>query len=212
MKVPLMEAELSQFFGHAQGLAQRMISRYLQYIGSEKPIARSRPIAAESDGEQRLVQCCLPRQAENDPVTIQDAIDFMNQNGLQIDRFWVYRFIKRNGETFTKQTAILSEKERREVSEQNIKSYSDAIVLHLQKVPSVFVWDAAETRVGSAKRRSSPEVIAAKDIQPGSVIVADERDDGQLTLLTAISAFGDSIPPMFITKNKTFDETALADQ
>jgi hypothetical protein len=44
------------------------------------------------------------------------------------------------------------------------------------------------------------------------VTVADERDDTQLTLLTAISAFGDSIPPMFITNNKTFDETALADQ
>jgi hypothetical protein len=42
--------------------------------------------------------------------------------------------------------------------------------------------------------------------------VADERDDSQLTLLTAISAFGDSIPPMFITNDKTFDETALADQ
>jgi hypothetical protein len=51
-----------------------------------------------------------------------------------------------------------------------------------------------------------------KGTQPGSVTVVDERDDGQLTLLAAISAFGDSIPPVFITNNKTFDETALADQ
>jgi hypothetical protein len=31
-------------------------------------------------------------------------------------------------------------------------------------------------------------------------------------MLTAISAFGDSIPPVFITNNKTFNETTLADQ
>jgi hypothetical protein len=60
----------------------------------------------------------------------------MNQNGLQIDRFWVSRFIKRNRETFTKQTARSLEKERHEISEQDIKSYFDAISLYLQKVTS----------------------------------------------------------------------------
>jgi hypothetical protein len=93
MKVPLTDAELSQLFGHTGGWAQGIISQYLQYLGSEKSIVRSGPIAAESDREQSLVQYCFSRQAENDPVTIQDRIDFMNQNGLQIDRFWVYRFI-----------------------------------------------------------------------------------------------------------------------
>jgi hypothetical protein len=106
--------------------------------------------------------------SENDTVTVQDAIDFMNQNGLQIDRFWVYRFIKRNGEALKKQTAKLLEKERDEVSEQHSKSHSDAIVLHLQKVPSLFAWNADETRLGSPKRLSPPEVIVAKDTQPGS--------------------------------------------
>jgi hypothetical protein len=33
-----------------------------------------------------------------------------------------------------------------------------------------------------------------------------------LTLITAISAFGDSTFSMFITKNKTFDKTSLAAQ
>jgi hypothetical protein len=80
----------------------------------------------------------------------------MNQNGFQINRFWVYRFIKSNGETLAKQTARLLEKERHEISEQDMKSYFDAIVLDLQKVPSFFVWNAEETRVDSSKRRSPP--------------------------------------------------------
>jgi hypothetical protein len=51
-----------------------------------------------------------------------------------------------------------------------------------------------------------------KDTQPGSVTVAGERDDSQLTLIATTSAFDNSISPMFITNNKTFDEAALADQ
>jgi hypothetical protein len=51
----------------------------------------------------------------------------------------------------------------------------------------------------------------ARRTQAGCVTLADERDDGQQLLFTAISAFGDSIPPMFLTKDKTFEEKALMD-
>jgi hypothetical protein len=41
--------------------------------------------------------------------------------------------------------------------------------------------------------------------------VPETHDDSQLTLLTAISAFGDSTPPFFVSKNKTFEKKRLAD-
>jgi hypothetical protein len=37
-------------------------------------------------------------------------------------------------------------------------------------------------------------------------------EDGQLKLLTAISAFGDWVPPMFISTNNNVEDKALADQ
>jgi hypothetical protein len=43
------------------------------------------------------------------------------------------------------------------------------------------------------------------------VTIHKERDDSQLTMLTAISAFGDSTPPIFIFKNKTFLSEALTE-
>jgi hypothetical protein len=55
-------------------------------------------------------------------------------------------------------------------------------------------------------------VIAASGTKPGSVTLPEIRDDAQLTLLTAISAFGDSTYPDSISKNKTFDKTALEAQ
>jgi hypothetical protein len=39
--------------------------------------------------------------------------------------------------------------------------------------------------------------------------IPEGRDDAQLTLLTAISAFGDSTRPAFISKLKTFEKTLL---
>jgi hypothetical protein len=44
------------------------------------------------------------------------------------------------------------------------------------------------------------------------VTIPEVRDDTRLTLLTAISAFGDSTRSWFISKRKTFEETLHAAQ
>jgi hypothetical protein len=63
-------------------------------------------------------------------------------------------------------------------------------------------WNANETRVGSAKHMSPPDVIVASGTKHGSVTVPEIRNDTQLTLLTAISALGDSTCPYLISKIK----------
>jgi hypothetical protein len=42
--------------------------------------------------------------------------------------------------------------------------------------------------------------------------VPEEKDDAQLTLITAISAFGGFTIPVFISKNKTFKKVSLPAQ
>jgi hypothetical protein len=44
------------------------------------------------------------------------------------------------------------------------------------------------------------------------VTLPEEKDDAQLPLITAISAFGDSTFPTFRSKNKTFNKTFIAAQ
>jgi chromosome condensin MukBEF ATPase and DNA-binding subunit MukB len=46
----------------------------------------------------------------------------------------------------------------------------------------------------------------------GSVTIPEVRDDAQLILLPAISAVGNSIRHLFVSKLKTFEETLLAAQ
>jgi hypothetical protein len=67
------------------------------------------------------------------------------------------------------------------------------------------VWNADETRIGSPEKQRPQQVIVAKDTPPRTITVAAVHDDVQLTLLTAIPAFGDSIPPLMITKNQIYE-------
>jgi hypothetical protein len=128
----------------------------------------------------------------------------MAQNGTQINRFWINRSVKRKNNVFTIQTANLLEKERHNISEEDVRNYFDTVLVQLKKISSLFVCNADETRIGFAKKCLSPQVILVKQTRLRTVIVSKGRNDSQLTMLTAISAFGDSIPPTFISKNKTF--------
>jgi hypothetical protein len=72
----------------------------------------------------------------------------MHDNRVQVDRFWVRRFAERNDETLTLQQARLLEKDRHEISEDDLNRYFHAITIQLQNVSSLFVWNADETQVG----------------------------------------------------------------
>jgi hypothetical protein len=101
------------------------------------------------------------------------------------------------------------EKKRYEVSEEDIKRHFEALTIHFQKVPSLFVWNADEMRRGKPKKQEAPDVIVSAIMKTETVTIAEERDDSQLTVPTAISAFGDSIPPLVITRNKIFEPGRL---
>jgi hypothetical protein len=115
-------------------------------------------------------------------VPIQAVIDFMAQNGTQINRFWINRFVKRNNNVLTIQTTNLLGKERHNVSEEDLRNHSDTVSIQLGKIPSLFAWNAHETRVGIPKKCTLPQVIVAKQTQPRTVIVSKERDESQLTI------------------------------
>jgi hypothetical protein len=84
------------------------------------------------------------------------------------------------------------EKDRHDVSPDEVRSYFDTVAGQLKAIPSPFVWNVDEMKVGCPKRIVQPEGIVATNTKPGSVTVPEERNDVQLTLLTTISAFGDS--------------------
>jgi hypothetical protein len=63
-----------------------------------------------------------------------------------------------------------------------------------------------------AKKHVALDVIVAKQTPPETVTVTRECNNRHMTLLTAIAAFGDSVPPMSTNKNKTFETERLTEQ
>jgi hypothetical protein len=143
--IQITDRQLNRPFHHSGGWAQGMIAQHLAQFQSDNQIRRGRREVSESDTEHKLIQFCLQRQAEKKPVTAQGAIDFMNEHHIPGDRFWVRRFLGRNQAVFSFQKERFLGKERHEVSEEDSKRYFEALTTHLQKFPSLFVWNADET-------------------------------------------------------------------
>jgi hypothetical protein len=76
----------------------------------------------------------------------------------------------------------------------------------------MFIWNADETRARPPKKQSVPAVIIAVRTDLGLITVPERRDHSQRTFLIAISAFSDSILPLFLPKNKTFEKNPFAEQ
>jgi hypothetical protein len=129
--------------------------------------------------------------------------------GVSVDRFWVRNFVMRCKEQLCFQKARVLEKDRHDASSDEVRSYFNTAAGQFKAIPSPFVWNVDEARVGCPKRIAQPEVIVATNTKPGSITVPEERDDAQLTLLTAISAFGVSTCPLFISKLKTFEKNTF---
>jgi hypothetical protein len=189
-----------------------MISEHLHQLSAACTLHPGRPRLVSEEVEEEVVRFCLKTQHDRTPATFVDVIDFLQAKGVTVDRFWVRHFVQRQQKRLCIQKAKLLEKDRHDVSPDDVKRYFDILAGQITSIPSAFVWNADETRVGSPKQTAPPEVIVASNTKPESITIPEVRDDAQLTLLTAISAFGDSTYPLFISKLKTFEKTVLADQ
>jgi hypothetical protein len=136
------------------------------------------------------------------------VIDYLAEKSIFVNRFWVSCFVRRHSDKLAVQRAKPLEKERHEVSAEDLKAYLERITAHLTSTPSECFWNVHEIGVGPAKHMSPPDVTVASEMKRGSVTVPDIRDEAQLTLLTAISAFGDSTYPRLISKKQTIRENS----
>jgi hypothetical protein len=162
--------------------------------------------------DEEVVYFGLTRQDERAPATFPDISDFLNSKGVAVDRFWVRSFLPRQRERLCVQKTTMPEKDRQNVSPDDIKRCFETLARQVKSIPSVFLWRADEMRVGCPKKAFPAEAIVAANIKPGYIMIPEVHDDAQLTLLTAISAFGDSTYPFFILKLKTFEKTLLTAQ
>jgi hypothetical protein len=83
----------------------------------------------------------------------------------------------RHKEQLCFQKAQVLEKDQHDVSSDKVIGYFDAVAGQLKAIPSPFVWNVDERRVGYPKRIAQTQGIVATNRKPGSVTVLEERDD-----------------------------------
>jgi hypothetical protein len=84
MRTDITDVELSRLFGHLGGWSQSMISRYRRQLQRDMPVSKGRPKTVPLEIEGKLIALVLARQAERNPMTVEDVIEFMARDGRQI--------------------------------------------------------------------------------------------------------------------------------
>jgi hypothetical protein len=98
------------------------------------------------------------------------------------------------------------------VRREGLEQYYESAAQSFSTIPSPFVWNAAETRIGAPKKQQIPFVIVSVTTPPETrVTVPEIGENAQLTPTTAMSAFGDRVQPLFISEHKTFDRKILTE-
>jgi hypothetical protein len=154
-----------------------MIYEYLHQLFSSHALHPGRPRLVSEDLKAEIVRFCLTRQHDEASVTVFGMINLLAVQDVNVDRFWVRNFVMRHKEQLHFQKARVPEKNRHDVPPDEVKSYFDTVAGQLEAIPSPFVSNVDETRVGCPKRIAQPEVIVATNTKPGSVTVPEERDD-----------------------------------
>jgi hypothetical protein len=212
LHISMTDAELSSIFGRKGSWSRGIIQEYLHQLSAPCALYPGRQRLVHEALEEEVVRLCLNRQHERVFVTFSDVIDFLNSKCIAVDRFWVRHFVQRQKERLCVQKTTMLEKDRHNVSLDDMKRNFETLAGQVKSNPSRSVWSADQMKVGCQKKASRSEVIIAVNTKPGSVTIPEVRDDAQFTLRTAISTFRNSTYPFFISKLKRFEKTLLTEQ
>jgi hypothetical protein len=113
-----------------------MIAEHDHQLDSPDPLHPGRPTLVDVPLENDAVRFCLRCRQERRPVTFFDVIGYLAEKLIFVNRFWVHCFMRRHSAKFAVQRAKYLEKERHDVSAEDLKAYSASMTAHLTSVPS----------------------------------------------------------------------------
>lgn len=133
----------------------------MHQLYDDNPVSRGRPRLVESEREKNLVKFWFKRQAGKQPASVEHVLSFMRESGIQVNRFWINKFMERNTEILTLRQAIFLEQDRDNVTADDLKHYFNHLQAQMRSLP-------LPTIVGTPKKKRDPHVIGSGGTGPNS--------------------------------------------
>jgi hypothetical protein len=135
----------------------------------------------------------------------------MSSLGETVDRNWVQRFIARHDDKLKTVSAKVLPPERHFIERRDVELYFGTMATVSQNIPSHFIWNEDETRVGTTKQPNSQTVIVATTTTTDSITYPSMDDSAQMSLIQSISVYGEWTMPYFLSKNQTFEKSKISE-
>jgi hypothetical protein len=117
---------------------------YLHQVSSSHALHSGRPRLVSEDLEAELVRFCLTHQHDKARVTVLDMINLLAVQYVNVNRSWVRNFVMRHKEQMCFRKARVLEKNRHDVSPDEVRNYFSTGAGQLKAIPLSFVWNIDE--------------------------------------------------------------------
>jgi hypothetical protein len=153
MQVSRTDAELSSLDGGKGSSSRGVIPECLHQLSAPHTLHPDTLRFVHESLEDDVVRFCVISQHDRAPATVADVIAFLSAQGATVERFSVRKNWQRQNGRLRLQTAKILEKDRRDVSRDDIKEYFETLSNQIRSIASAFIWNTDEASVSSRRKR-----------------------------------------------------------
>ena len=193
--------QLAFIFGMCRITVSRSIAN-----GPQNPKPLGRHMALEGDKEEIIVNQIIQMSNEGKSMTQRQILSFVKERfNLSLTKGWVNQFFLRNRDKIKKCRSLPQEDSRLLIPRAHLREHIHNMHKHVDGRLSELVFNLDEVGTSSWEDRKPKKVFVDANIRSTNVYNSVTRKATHMTLLTCISAAGDSPTPMLITKHRIND-------
>ena len=192
-------------FGIPKRTIKRKIDRQKKLLAGQTVRPKHRPSKITSNQMDMIKEFIRKREVdEKNPVTPSELCDYIETTfSVSYQRCWVNQMVERSSDFYIVD-AIPLEKDRIDVSVEDLKKNHEALVEIMKKIDPRLIANIDETGWGKKISCRNKRVVS---LSPNKTAYLQSLEDGHITIIPVSWANGDFSRSMMVVKTKTIERT-----